>query len=200
MSARIDIVNTALIQLGANTITSLEDDSRQAEIMKTIYFIARDAILEDANWTFATKDFTPALNAEPPAFGWSYAYAIPSDIMRVFAVYRGYIGPYYRNNGRMPEFPQSAHVIVGNSIYSEDKPIYCKGIRTMEDEGSYSPLFEDAFAQKLAYMAAPALTESNTKRDFAMGLYMGIIARAKTRDGMQNTTQRLTNNALRNSR
>ena len=200
MSARIDIVNAALVQLGEKPITSLEDDSNSALVMKTIYFIARNAILEDANWTFATKDFTPALNADPPAFGWPYAYAIPSDIMRVFAVYRGYIGPYYGNYGQMPEFPQSAHVIVGNNIYSQDNPIYCKGIRTMDDEGGYSPLFEDGFAQKLAYMAAPALTQSNSKRDFALGLYMGIIARAKTRDGMQNTTQRITNNALRNSR
>jgi len=201
MSARIDIVNTALVQLGAKTITSLEDDSRQAEVMKTIYYIARDAVLEDANWTFATKPFTPAASASAPQYGWTHAYPIPSDILRVTGVYRGYLGPWFPNaNGQRPEWPKSPHVVMGGDILSNDNPIYCEGIRRMEDEGGYSALFTDAFAQKLAYMAAPAITESNPKRDFALGLYLAIIKTAKTRDGQQNTTQRMRNTTIRYTR
>ena len=69
MSARIDICNVALVSmLGANSINSLDDDSDEARAMKFCYYIARDAVLEDANWTFATKRFQPAENADPPEF------------------------------------------------------------------------------------------------------------------------------------
>ena len=55
MSARTDIVNFALGFLGEGPINSLEDDSDKARTMSAFYFIARDAVLEDANWTFVTK-------------------------------------------------------------------------------------------------------------------------------------------------
>lgn len=198
MSARIDICNVALVSmLGANSINSLDDDSDEARAMKFCYYIARDAVLEDANWTFATKRFQPAENADPPEFGWTYSYTIPSDIMRVTNVLREAFTVGFFYDTRMPEEYKSAHVVEGNEILSNDNPIYCLGIRTMEDEGNYSPLFEEAFAGKLASLCALTLTAKESKRDFALGLYLDTIKKAKTRDGMQNTTRRMRNNTLR---
>ena len=202
MSARIEITNFALATIGAGSITSLDDESDRARTMKTIYYIARDAVLEDANWTFATKRFQPAEAAEAPAFGWTYAYTIPSDIMRVIRVLRDWGGatmlPYDYYD--YPEEYNSAHVIEGNEILSNDNPVYCYGVRTMEDEGSYSPLFTEAFGYKLAMLAAQPLAASNQKQQFAAGLYMATIKRAQTRDGQQNTTRRMRNRTLANAR
>ncbi len=52
MSARIDVVNIALTWLAANQITSLEDDSAEARLMKSNYYQTRDATLEAAEWYF----------------------------------------------------------------------------------------------------------------------------------------------------
>jgi hypothetical protein len=50
-----DIVNLALIRLGANTITSLSDGSRNANAANTIYSIIRDEVLRSFDWGFAKR-------------------------------------------------------------------------------------------------------------------------------------------------
>ena len=202
MSARIELANFALAMIGEPAITSLDDDSDRARTIKIFYYVARDALLEDANWTFATRRFAPALNAAVPDFGWNFAYTIPSDIVRVVNVLRDWGGatlqPY--NAYDYPEEYKSAHVIEGNEILSNDNPIYCYGIVTMENEGAYSPLFAEAFAAKLATLCAIPLAASAQKMQLAAGIYVEAIKKAKTRDGMQNTTRRMRNRTLFNAR
>jgi hypothetical protein len=201
MSARIDLVNYALVFLGEDTITGLEDPTKQALIMKTMYYIARDAVLEEANWTFATRRFTPAASSTTPEWGWSFGYEIPSDIMRVTRVLRQWsTASLPPPDGNYPSEYQSAHVVEGNQILSNDSPIYCMGVRRMEDEGGYSAQFVEAFGFKLAVLAALATAASLPKQQAALGLYAAAIKRAKTRDNQQSTTRRIRNYTLQNSR
>jgi hypothetical protein len=89
---------------------------------------------------------------------------------------------------------------VGECILCNEDEIFCKGIRKIDDEGSYSPLFEESFALKLAYLAALPITESNQKQQTALGLYLQAISKAKSRNAMQNTTRRMRNRTLSNAR
>lgn len=202
MSARIDICNMALSFIGAGLITSLDDGTDESRAMKAVYYLAKDAMLEDANWTFAMKRWKPAASGTAPAFGWSYAYPVPSDIHRVVAVLRSFgtqsVWPYSTYD--FPEETLSAHVIESGEILSNDNPIYCYGIRKMEDEGSYSPLFVEAFGYKLAYMVSMPLAASTTKMQSALALYGMLMKRAKTRDSMQNSTRRVRSSVLRDTR
>ena len=50
-----DIVNLALIRLGANTITSLTDGSRNANAANVIYEMIRDEVLRSFDWGFAKR-------------------------------------------------------------------------------------------------------------------------------------------------
>ena len=50
-----DIVNLALIRLGANTITSLSDGSRNANTANKIYEMIRDEVLRSFDWGFAKR-------------------------------------------------------------------------------------------------------------------------------------------------
>lgn len=52
-------MNLALTFLGEKEITSIDDDSDAARVMKTQYVLARDATIESAEWTFAVKRFIP---------------------------------------------------------------------------------------------------------------------------------------------
>jgi hypothetical protein len=199
MSVRIDVVNFALGILGEGEITSIEDDSDKARVMKTFYYISRDATLEDGEWTFAAKRFIPARNIVPPAFGWNYAFTIPSDIIRVTLVIKN-PDAYAVISDIENDRNAAEHIVEGNEILCDEEVIYCKGVRRMEDEGGYSPLFAEAFAAKLAYLAALPLTSSNQKMQVALGLYEARIKRARTRDGQQNTTRRLRNKTLARAR
>ena len=187
-------MNRALVELGATPITSLEDDSPEAKVMKILYYGSRDAVLEEAEWTWATRRFLPAKSTSQPEWGWESEFPIPSDILRVTQVDRnGYIGAGMNRN-------PADHEVEGRKILCNEDVIYCKGIRRVDDEGIYSPLFAEAFEYKLATKACLPLTESNTKMQTMAGLYVDAIAKAKSRDGMQSTTRRMRNQTLSRAR
>ena len=165
-------------------------------MLSDIYFIARDAVLEESIWTFATKRFLPAKETEAPAWGWTGSFPIPSDILRVTRVDRMDLVSLGSSMNRRP----AEHEVEGRKILCNEDVIYCTGIRRIEDEGIYSALFAEAFAAKLAVMACYAITESNQKIQTMSAIYADTIKKAKSRDGMQGTTRRLRNKTVQQSR
>ena len=193
MSVNINVINYSLRILAANRITSIEDESNTAQIMKDLYDITRDAMLEEAEWSFATKRFKPALKTEAPEWGWSAAFAIPSDIIRVLEVDRN----DYKDNMERSPVP---HEVEGRDILCDRDTIYCKGIRRMEAEGDYSPLFNQAFALQLALLACLTIKASNTSLQLIGQMYDATMKKAKSRDGMQSSTRRMRNRSVQRAR
>lgn len=83
MASDVQIVNKALVKIGASTITSLTENSKAARSANAIYELTRDAALRDHPWNFAHKRVILASDSEEPAFGWTYAYTMPADFLRV---------------------------------------------------------------------------------------------------------------------
>jgi hypothetical protein len=204
MSARIDIVNNALTWLGALTITSLEDDSNDALVMKTNYAIARDATLEAHEWSFAMKRWIPAADPEGPEWGADYRFRIPPDILRITAVERNVSGGInvarFNNTHSIGRDRQADYVVESGFILTNDSSIRCKGIRQIEDEGIFSNLFCHALSAKLAMVTCYAITESNVKWNAMSAMYQMYIQEAKSRDGLQGSNKRIRNRSLEDVR
>lgn len=89
MTTAVAVANLALSHLGDDaTIVNLDppEGSAQAEQAALFYPIARDALLEMYPWNFALRRTTLALLDEEPNTQWAYAYALPSNVLNVFAV------------------------------------------------------------------------------------------------------------------
>jgi hypothetical protein len=83
----IGICNSALIKVGSPTrLLSLADNNKAALICNEQFPKWRDEVLEMHNWSFALKRAALAQNATPPAFGWTKAYDLPSDFLRLAEV------------------------------------------------------------------------------------------------------------------
>lgn len=203
MSRRIDIINQALSWLGANSITSVEDDSDEARVMKLNYDNARDSTLEAAEWTFAIKRWIPAKDVDPPVWGASFRYLIPSDIIRVILVETNRSGPMSAMRSDMHTIdrrPQADWQVESGYIISNDDGILCKGIRRVEDEGIYTPLFTEALAGRLAMLCAYPLTESDNKYNAMAVLSASFLKGAWSRDAQTGSSKRIRNRSLRNAR
>jgi hypothetical protein len=200
MSERIDVVNIALNLLGEAPITSIDDDSDSARAMKVNYIHSRDATLEAHTWTFAMKRFIPAKLAESPEFGPPNAFAIPSDILRVTSVWDEERHWRKSFSSRSVDRDQAQWDIESRTIVTDSDPIFCIGIRRIDDEGIYSPLFVQAFAAQLAFMCAYLVTESNQKVSTMAALYEQRINDARSRDGQQGRNRRIRNTSLTRSR
>jgi hypothetical protein len=202
MSARIDVVNIALSWLGANPITSLEDEAPEALLMKNNYYLARDATLEDAEWSFAIRRWIPPKSGVVPIGGASNFFPIPSDIIRVLRVDRPRGGGWAQigDTRRIDRDEQVDWRSESGNILTNEDSIICKGIRRIEDEGIYSPLFVHAFAAHLAMLCAYPITESDGKFNAMSALYTLKISMAKSRDGIQGTSKRVRNRSFDNVR
>ena len=188
----------ALSWVGADPIVSLEDEVREAQQIQRNYMLARDATLEAFNWTFAMKRFIPGKLTAAPEFGGLNAFDIPFDIMRVVAVYGDTVNWLLPWQGVEDE--QADWVVETGQILSSREAIYCLGIRYMEDEGSYSPLFNMAFAAHLAMLVSIPLTASSSIEDKMSARFDYYLEQAQTLTAMQGRSRRLRNRSKQQAR
>lgn len=93
--AVFDIAKMACVFMEVTPISSLDDGSELATLLSEQYDMARDACLETADWSFASKmvqlsAITPDANSgyviDPDL---PYAYGLPGDCLRIQEVYDG---------------------------------------------------------------------------------------------------------------
>jgi len=80
--SKLDICNKALLMMGAAKITSLSDESTEAEVVDTIYEDLVRSTLTETRWRFATIESTLSRATTGPTGGfWSARYAMPADCL-----------------------------------------------------------------------------------------------------------------------
>lgn len=87
MASEIDISNLALSHLGDTAnISDFNEGSPNADHCKRFYPIARDKVLEMHPWSFIMRRIAMTELTNKPPSTWAYAYALPADISRAYAV------------------------------------------------------------------------------------------------------------------
>lgn len=90
MANAVTICNIALSRIGNKAnVSSIDppDESTEAEACARFYPLALGTLLDEHNWSFATKRATLALR-NVDATPWQYAYSLPSDCRHVIVVER----------------------------------------------------------------------------------------------------------------
>lgn len=143
-----EIANLALTWLGERTIVSLEDNSVAAEIVRSNERMIRRALLSRNVWSFATtRTLLPAL-AEAPVHGFAYAYQLPADCLRVVE----------------PDDEHDRFALEGGKLLTDlAAPLRFVYVADVEDTSRWHPLFDEAFAMRLAEQLAEPLTQSRSK-------------------------------------
>jgi len=155
MASEVDICNLALQRLGEKSITALTDDSTRARECNRVYDHARDTELRAHPWAFARKRAQIAASSTAPAFGFTTAYPLPADCLRI-----------------LPTADQENIQIENGSILTDDtgafKLIY---IARITDPNSFDQTFVDLLVARIARDIAEKITQSNNKIEIAQQLY-----------------------------
>lgn len=211
MASEVDISNLALSHLGDSaTVASLDppEGSAQAEHCARWYPIARNALLEMHDWKFNTVRVKPA-QVEQNWSEWGYAYAVPSDCLKVIAVLpEGASGDYTTGyeHSNVSAYSQAGDYTGRASIYTaqpftvesdEDGNIviYTNQIdavlrytRVVTDTSKFPPLFVMTLARLLAsYLAGPVLKGDTgmSVGEKQLGLAMAMLSKAGVADANQ---------------
>jgi hypothetical protein len=173
MSSTIEICNLALTKLGAARITSLADDSKQAQALSAIYDSARDAELAAHPWSFAiTRAALPA-SSTAPAFGWARAFPLPADCLHLVQV--GDSFSYYDSDTAGAGFDVEGGAVLTDAT----SPLLIRYTYRVTNSGLFPPLFVQSLACRLAFELAEELTQNLSKREAAWAERKEAIREAK---------------------
>jgi len=170
----VSIVNLALGQLGAKRITSLDDASTEAQVMKDLFAPTRDDLMAAHWWTFAVTRISLAADVATPEFDWSHQFTLPSTVLSVLRC----------DDGSLTydlDWQREGDKVVANIA----GPLYLQVLQRVEDPSMWSPGFCTVLAFQLAAMACTALTESGTKFDALTKLAQFHLRAALASDGRQ---------------
>ena len=141
MASVVDICNGALNQLGATTILSLTEDSKNARLCNQRYTQVRDSVFRSHPWNCLQKRIELAADTTAPAWGFSYAYTLPSDCLRLLRILD------YDSN----------YKVEGRKILSNTSSMKILYVARVTDPNEYDELLRETLSAALGETLSAAL-------------------------------------------
>lgn len=187
MASKIQICNRALSKLGAERITSLDDDVKAARAMKSAYDFVLEAELRAHNWNFSIRRAELAALSSAPVWGFSYQYALPVDFLKLIEIRDLY------PNANVQDYrtaPAPLWQVEGGVLMSDaEAPLYIRYVARVSDTNSYDASFSEAMACRLAAECAEEITEASGKVQTAWKLYERAIMDALRADAIEQPSE-----------
>lgn len=181
MTSATDIANQALDLLVEAPVSSLEDQRPIGKWLKRNFAVTRDSVLERANWNFALRRKAIPADSAAPAFGWSYAYSLPGECLRVLPL---------THDGTSEGYPVN-HEIEDRKIFTNlGGPLRVRYVFRNENYGVYPACFQEAVAGRLAMKMAHFLTGKSSYVQIAQAMYDDAIRTAWLTDAIEGTSPR----------
>jgi len=187
--SEVSICNQALSWLAGAQITSLNDDSREANLCLANYSNLRDAVMETTSWTFALARDILTPETDTPAFGYNYQFTIPADCLRLLSVRQG-----------VDESDKVPWEREGNLILCDVESVYIQYIKRVTDPVQFSMAFTQALSARIAMEISVPLTESRQMQSDMAGLYDKKLSEAQNLDSQQGRAQKIRSSGLRDVR
>jgi len=187
MLSGIDLSSRALIKLGANPISSFNEDNVEAEVANMLYSSTRDALLSAFPWTFAYAQVALAKLTATPVADYLYAYQLPADFLRAVSIGSG-------SGGKGIEYR-----IAERRLHSNQDGINLTYI-FRPDESTWPSFFDQALITRLAAEFSIPITESTSRNDVLSRLADIEYARAKSIDSQQASPDQIDDFTLINVR
>lgn len=153
MTSQVAIANLALSHLGNRArVASIypPDGSVEADLCSTFFPLARDELLELADWSFARKRLTLAEMPANDSELWAHAYALPSDCLRPRRM--------ISDNMTLAEEDSASFIVEGQTIFTNKQNARLIYTRYMTDVSQFPPSVVTTFSYLLAaHLAGPII-------------------------------------------
>lgn len=177
MPSVTEICSLALLKLGDQPITDLNEDSTRALIIRTLYPEVRDSVIRAHTWNATTKRVALALLASTPVWEYDSKFQLPADCLRVFET----------------DLPKSeTWKVEARTILCNSTSLSIRYAARIEDPTQWDSLLVSAVIAKLAAEAAVPITANTALARDMWALYNGKMAEAMGMDGQEGTPPTLT--------
>lgn len=186
MTSAVSICSDALLELGANPISSFDENNDRTRLVANLYAARRDMVLRSHPWNCATKRVTLSPDTASPDFGWSYQFDLPSDWLRTLSV--GIDGQ------------EDDYVIEGRKILMNKNVCYLRYIFRNDVESTWDALLIEGMKEVMKAAISYAVTKSTSKEQTVREVLRDILRQARSIDGQENPPETLGDFALLSNR
>lgn len=177
-TSSVQICNDALIILGAATITSLSDDTKEARLCNEQYDKCRQQLLVAHPWNFAISRSEISSDASLPTGydnnpEWDYSFTLASNCLRVLEL----------------DDTDAPWAVEGGKLFSTYDPVNIKYIKNVTDTTIFSKNFEKALAYMIAYRIGYALTQSATLISVLKEEFEASVREARSFDAQEGSVK-----------
>ena len=169
MASTVDICNGALNQLGATTILSLTEDSKNARLCNSRFTQVRDAVFRSHPWNCLQKIVELAADTTAPAWGFSFAYTLPADCLRLLRILD------YDSN----------YKVEGRKILSNTSSMKILYIGRITDPNEYDESLRETLSAALGADIAFAVTSNNQTASNMYNLFQDKLKDARFIDSTE---------------
>lgn len=187
-SSPVAICNSALIKIGAERITNLTDDTKEARLCNEQYEKMRDEVLASHFWNFAMERIELAQLTDTPEFGYRFYYAIPSNVLRIKQT-------QCEDDEWFRETYDNQDVLI-----TDLNEVKILAITQVTNTTLFSKMFDDALAWRIAAEICYAITQNATLADATYARYERALSYARTYDAQEGTPLIVKANQYKNVR
>lgn len=177
----VQICNAALASIGGRRIVALTDPTREGRSCNDLYDSSRRSVLRMHKWNCAVKrEILTTVDSPAPAFGFTYAFTLPNDFIRVHTVFEGDIA-----------ISDEEYRVEGLSIATDRTSVYLKYIYDCADVTKFDPLLDEAIAQYLGWKLSPQLSASEEQKLQCERGFKAALQRARFVDSTEDPSERI---------
>jgi len=191
MASVVNICNSALNLIGASTISALTEDTKNARLCNQRYEPVRNRIFRSHNWNCLVKRVELAQNSTAPVMEYSYAYALPSDCLRVLRIYNG------TTNSIESDLE---YKIEGKNVITNQTTVYLVYTSLDTDPNNYDAYLREAISHQLGADLAYAITNNATLAKNLMARADERLREARFIDSTENSLETIEATEFTNAR
>ena len=191
MASVVDIANNALTLLGASTISSLTEDTKNARLCNQRYEPIRNRVFRSHNWNCLIKRVELAQDSTGPVIEYTYGYTLPSDCLRVLKVH----------NGTTDSIASALdYKVEGRKIVTDEGTVYLVYVALDTDPTNYDSYLYEAVSHQLAADLAYAITNNSTLANQYMSRADERLREARFIDATENALDTIEANEFTDAR
>lgn len=180
----VTICNSALIKLGAERITSLSDDSKEAQLCNEQYAKIRDALIYGHPWNFATRSAVLTSNGTEHAWNGYQQYDLPTGFLRLINLEDEFV----------------LWAVEEDKLYCDDTTVNARYIVQITDPTKFSVAFTELLSAKLALELSYSLVQSASLKETLKADYQVALRDARSFDSQEGSPGTLNSSLWESTR
>tara|TARA_Y100000389_G_scaffold187739_1_gene209504 strand:- start:222 stop:800 length:579 start_codon:yes stop_codon:yes gene_type:complete len=191
MASIVDMCNSALNLLGASTISALTDDSKNARLCNQRFDSVRNRVFRSHAWNCLHKRVQLAQNSTAPVVEYTYAYALPSDCLRVLKIH----------NGTTDSIASAIdYKLEGRNVVTDEGTVYLIYVALDTDPNNYDSYLQESISHQLAADLCYAITNNATLANNYMTRADERLREARFIDATENSLGTIESNEFTDAR